>query len=188
MHDPATALNNAHFEGFVTLQEMPLRGMIALRTDIGAHKAARLIKKLTGCAIPAPNEACFGADHSVLWMSPDELLILCDYHAAHGLAVALREGLAGLHALVTVVSDARSSFQIIGPAWRDVLAKLTPADVSPKAFPAGMLRRSRIAQTAAAFWSEDGQSCELICFRSVAEYTFELLKTSAQPGSELGVF
>ena len=47
------------------------------------------------------------------------------------------------------------------------------------------LRRSRVAQVAAAFWAQDG-GYTLVCFRSVAGYVMGLLTHSAQPGSELG--
>lgn len=188
MSDPAMALGGANFKGFVTVAEQPVRGMISLRGDLSNSKLKRLVKKLTSAEVPDTGEAKFAKSHAVLWMSPDELLILCAYDAASKLAAALNEGLASTHALVTVVSDARSSFRIEGPLWRDVLAKLTPADLAPAAFAPGMLRRSRLAQTPAAFWTEDNQSAEIICFRSVAEYVFGLLKTSAQSGSELNVF
>ncbi|MFT6605368.1 MAG: sarcosine oxidase subunit gamma [Halocynthiibacter sp.] len=188
MHDPVMALNGARFEGFVTISEQPVRGMISLRADLTNSKIAKLVKKQTGCEMPEQGGAEFGEEAAVFWMSPDEALILCDYSDAPRRALALREELGDIHSLITVVSDARTSFRIEGAQWRDVLAKLTPADIAPDHFAPGMLRRSRIAQTAAAFWTEEEESAELICFRSVAQYVFELLKTSAKPGSELNVF
>lgn len=188
MHDPVMALNGAHFEGFVTVAEQPMRGMVSLRSDLSSAKLGKRIKKLTGCEMPDIGEAKFNDTSAVLWMSPDELLILCPYDNAPALAASLCENLETTHALITVVSDARASFRIKGAQWRDVLTKVTPADMAPTSLKPGMLRRSRIAQSAAAFWTEDNESAELICFRSVAGYVFELLKTSAKPGSELNVF
>jgi len=77
---------------------------------------------------------------------------------------------------------ARAVFRISGDKAREVICKLAPVDMSPKAFPAGHFRRTRLAQTPAAFWMPDAQTVELICFRSVADYVFGLLSRAAMPG------
>ena len=51
-----------------------------------------------------------------------------------------------------------------------------------------MFRRTRMAQVPAAFWLDEAGNFHLICFRSVADYAFELLKVSAQPGGEVGLY
>ncbi len=60
--------------------------------------------------------------------------------------------------------------------------KLSPTDLA--ALEPGELRRTRLAQVAAAFWAEEG-GFRLVAFRSVAAYVMGLLAHSAQPGSEL---
>ena len=121
-------------------------------------------------------------------MSPDELLLLCPYSEARDAAARLQKGLAGEHALVANVSDARAMLRVRGLDAREVIAKLTPADVSPAAFGPGRIRRSRLAQVPAAFWMADEECFEIICFRSVARYVFDILRVSARPGSEVGHF
>jgi sarcosine oxidase subunit gamma len=68
------------------------------------------------------------------------------------------------------------------------MAKLAPVDFAPGAFGPGDFRRSRLAQVAGAFWMEEDGSFCIICFRSVADYVFKLLKVAAQPGSAVGAF
>jgi sarcosine oxidase subunit gamma len=93
------------------------------------------------------------------------------------------------HALAVNVSDARAMFRVSGgAAAREVLAKLCPVDMSPGVFKSGMFRRTRMAQVATAFWMDDNEDIYIICFRSVAQYVFDLLKTAAQPGSKVDVF
>ena len=79
------------------------------------------------------------------------------------------------------VSDARAVFRLTGDldAAREVLAKLTPADLSPTAFGEGEVRRTKLGQVAAAFWIEDG-GITLVSFRSVAAYVFDLLSNAAE--------
>ena len=100
----------------------------------------------------------------------------------------LTKSLGKAHALAKNVSDARAVFEVSGAHARDVLAKLTPADVSPDAFGVGDIRRSRLAQVAGAFWVVDDHTFRIVCFRSVAQYVFDLLCVAAQPGSEVNHF
>ena len=92
----------------------------------------------------------------------------------------------GTHFLAVDVSDARAVFTVSGPQAREVMAKLTPVDMSADALPLGAFRRSKLAQVAAAFWMTDNETCQIICFRSTGQYMFDLLKIAAQPGSEVG--
>ncbi len=99
-----------------------------------------------------------------------------------------RTALEGQHFLAADVSDARAVFTLEGPGIRDMLAKLCPADLSPDALPTGEFRRSHLGQVAAAFWLESESKATVVCFRSVAQYMFDLLSKAAEPGSELGYF
>jgi sarcosine oxidase subunit gamma len=86
------------------------------------------------------------------------------------------------------VSDARAVFDVIGPHVREVLAKLAPVDLAPGVFEPGEMRRTRLAQVAAAFWMTGPDSFRVIAFQSVAQYVEDLLKTAAKPGTQVGYF
>ena len=73
-------------------------------------------------------------------------------------------------------------------ARREVMAKLAPVDLAPASFTPGMFRRTRIAQVPAAFWMPQEGVFRVVCFRSVAQYVFDVLCVAAQPGSEVGAF
>ncbi len=185
MSDPKTALGGATYDGLVSIAEAPPTGMITLRADLTAARVKTAVKKLTGLALPGQRQIAAGGDFAVAWMSPDELLILTPYEAAETHRQALEKALKSQHHLAANVSDARALFTLTGARAREVLAKLTPADLSPAAFPQGELRRTRIAQVAAAFWQSAPDEISLICFRSQAPYIFALLKNAARPGSEV---
>ena len=70
---------------------------------------------------------------------------------------------------------------LIGAA-QSVLAKLTPTDFA--ALNPMELRRTRLAQVAAAFWLEGG-GATVVCFASVAQYMFDLLSHAAAKGTEI---
>jgi sarcosine oxidase subunit gamma len=69
-------------------------------------------------------------------------------------------------------------------ALRDVLAKITPADMA--ALAPGEMRRTRLQQVPAAIWFESETEARVVCFRSVAQYVFDLLALSAQEGGAVG--
>ncbi|MCP3970609.1 MAG: sarcosine oxidase subunit gamma [Rhodobacteraceae bacterium] len=186
MSNAVSALQGEVYKGFATVADVGPSGMIALRGDLGAAKLKGAVKKATGVAVPGMRKAGFAGDNGVCWMSPDELLILCPYESAGDMTTALQEALAGTHHLAANVSDARARIVVSGGDMREVLAKLTPADVSAAAFVPGDFRRSRLAQVPAAFWMADDETVEVVCFRSVARYVFDILKNAAIPGSEAG--
>jgi len=174
--------------GTVTVETAGPHGMVTVRGDLTSSTLGEVVSEITGIAVPGRGEARFEDAYGILWMAPDELLVFCPYGEVAESVTKMEAGLEGLHVLVADVSDARSVFTVSGAGIRDVLAKLTPADVSPEEFGIGMVRRSRLAQIPAAFWLRDGATVTVICFRSVAGYALDLLSTAATPGSEVRYF
>ncbi len=188
MSEAVSALNGAAFKGYCTVTEAGLTGMVTIRGDFGDKAFTAAVKKISGLDVPGQREIVTKDARKLAWMSPDELLLFCAYGEASDLAAKLAEALAGSHALAVNVSDARVMLRVEGAAAREVIAKLSPANLAPEAFGPGQIRRTRLAQVAAAFHMPDEQSIEVIAFRSVARYVFDLLSTAAKPGSEVGVF
>lgn len=187
MSEATSALPGAAFDGLVRVEEAGLRGMVTLRADLGAAAVAKAVKAAVGVEVPGVRRASIAGGRGALWMSPDELLLVLPHGEAPGAVATLSKALAKSHHLVAEVSDARAIFRLTGEvdALREVLAKLTPADLAPGSFAEGEVRRTRLGQVAAAFWIEDG-GITLVCFRSVARYVFDLLSTAATPGAGVG--
>lgn len=190
MSDPVSPLGGASFDGLIRITETGPRGMLTVRGDLTSAKLATAVKTATGCAMPAPMGTVIDGGQGVCWMSPDELLVLVPHAEATGAVQAMTTALAGEHALVVDVSDARACFTLDGEAAfvRETLAKLIPADTRAKAMPVGVMRRTRLAQVPAAVFFSSETRAELICFRSVADYAFGVLCHAAQPGSAVGHF
>lgn len=168
-----------------TVTMLPPRGMISVRADLKSKKLNGVIGELTGADIPAVGHFSYSEDSaSCIWMSPDELLVLLDPAVTDESEQALKQALSGEHCLISNVSDARAIIEINGLNVRDVLAKLTPANLSKQAFQPGDARRSRISQVAAGFWMLDPERVELICFRSSADYVLGLLDQAADAGAK----
>ena len=190
MSDAVSALQGASFKGSVSIRENGLRGMITLRGDLASAKVQKAARDAAGVDFPGQRRVILAGEKGLCWMSPDEVLVLLP-HAEVGKSLgAIAGALKGEHHLAVDVSDARASFTLEGQGTtiRDVLAKLTPADLRPASLPVGEIRRTRLAQVPAAFWFHDDGRAEVICFRSVAEYVWGLLINAAEPGSDVGYF
>ncbi|GHE86750.1 sarcosine oxidase subunit gamma [Aliiroseovarius zhejiangensis] len=183
MSNAVSALQGASFDGYCKVDEAGLVGMITLRGDLSSAAVAKAVKTATGADIPGQGEITEGVKGRAGWMSPDELLLIVDHAEAPNVVDAASKALANEHALVVNVSDARAVFRVTGAACREVIAKLTPADTS--VMQPGMLRRTRIAQIPAAFYLEDDETAVLVCFRSVAQYAFDILSDAAKRGGEV---
>jgi len=138
---------------------------------------------VTGVKFPDQGQANSDGDKGLCWMSPDELLVLVPYAEAADAIAKIDAALSGTHYLAENVSDARALIVVEGSYAREVIAKLAPADLHPDSFQPGDFRRTRLGQVAAAFWMRDEDTFEVICFRSVAGYTFDLLAMSAKSGA-----
>lgn len=157
---------------------LPSIGMLSLRADlsdpaIGAAVAA------CGLTLPERRQIRTSDAGRMAWMSPDEALILCETSATPALIAALGAALDDTHHLLAEVSDARARFAIEGSGARLVLAKLCPVDLAPGQMEPGQIRRTRLAQIAAAFWMTGPERFELVCFSSVAGYAARALTGAA---------
>lgn len=181
MSDPVSALGGQSYGGFAKITEIGPLGMISLRCKLADKPLAAALKGI-GLGVPETRRILHKDGRSVGWMSPDEVLIVLPYAEVADTLTALSKSLGSHHHLAVDVSDARAVFRIEGAKAGQVLAKLSPVDLTSMA--EGELRRTRAAQVAAAFWAQEG-GYTLVCFRSVAGYVMGLLSASAKPGSEL---
>ncbi len=171
--------------GGLKLSVQPLRGMVTLRADLSDATVAKAVKDAVGSDMPGVRKAT----DTALWMSPDELLLLCPYGEQADVVGKLTDALADTHHLAVDVSDARTLFRLEGDTAREVLAKGAPVDLARGQFTVGDLRRTRISHVAAAFWQsgEGPDVFEIICFRSYARYLWDWLEESSREGSMPGV-
>ena len=137
---------------YVAVRRAEPAGMVALRGDLAAAKLKTAVKAAVGVEMPGPRGIALAAGRGAAWMAPDEALLFCPAGEAPALVAALAARLNGLHHLVADVSDLRAGWVLDGAAVREVLAKLTPADMV--ALQPGEIRRTRLAQVAAAIWLE----------------------------------
>lgn len=188
MSNAVSALQGKSFAGIAVIEEAGLRGMITLRGDLSDTKVKNAATSIAAVDFPGMGECNCVDETGIAGMSPDELLIMTPYSDAPTATARISKALAKSQVLVANASDARAAFFIRGPKAREVVAKLAPVDLALDRFNPGQFRRTRLAQVPAAFWMRDAETFELICFRSVAGYVFDLLCNAAKPGTEVGTY
>ncbi|MEO1491491.1 MAG: sarcosine oxidase subunit gamma family protein [Pseudomonadota bacterium] len=188
MSEPISAL--AGFKPvdlYIGVADAGRTGQVTLKGELSDGKIAGALKKLTGAETPAPLTVTTGASGArVVWMAPDEVLILLPTGDAGPLVADLGEALKGVHHLATDVTDARAVLCLTGPSVPEVLAKGAPIDLSPAGFPVGCARRTHMAGIAVALWRRDPETWEIVCLRSYAHHLWTWLEAAARPGSEVG--
>lgn len=189
MSEPMSVLEGARTEGgLARIADAGPVGMVTLRGDLADEAFSGAVREATGLDVPGVWRASLGeAGHDILWMAPDELLLLTDYAEAPALARRLEDALAGQHHLALNVSDARAVLDLSGPGTAEVLAKGAPVDLSPAAFPPGAARRTHLGGIAVVFWRRSDDDWRIACFRSFGRHLYDWLVTAARPGSGVGV-
>ncbi|MFT4014623.1 MAG: sarcosine oxidase subunit gamma family protein [Paracoccus sp. (in: a-proteobacteria)] len=167
-------------EALARITELADLGMIQIRADLGG--AGDAIRGATGLAVPAPVSTVGDGTRTLVWMSPDELLLVLPAADTAQALAALTQALAPHHALVLDVGDMRRAFAVEGPRAAQVLMKLSPADIA--SMPPDGARRSRAGQVACGIW-RTGEGFVVIGFRSVGDYIAGLLQGAARVGSQL---
>ena len=176
-------MSDRSFEGYVSLRQVTDQGMVSVRASIASKKVRETLKNVTGVAMPGQMGANAKGRNGLLWMSPDEALVLVPNYQASAVASEIGKTLSNVHALVVDVSDARAVFELNGQGAAEVISKLAPADIM--ALAPNQLARTRLAQVAAALWKVDADIMGIICFRSVQDYVFDILSMSIKNGRVL---
>lgn len=186
---PVSSARGAVFEGPDTsIRDLGAVGMVTIRGDFAAAGFKKALKAVTGMAVPAQRKVAFAGGRTLAWMSPDELILVCDYAESAAMVDALTEAMGDAHHMAVDVSDARAVFEVTGAGARELIAKGAPVDMSPDALGVGEIRRSRLGQVAAAVWVEESGALRLVCFRSLGQYVFDWLKASAADGARPGLY
>jgi sarcosine oxidase, subunit gamma len=136
----------------VLLAEVPFLAMVNLRVDPDGPPAGRIAAAL-GVELPTvPNTVAASAAWSVLWLGPDEWLVLGPDGATPALVEALRGALAGTRGSAIDVSSNRTTIEVSGTHARDVLEQGCPLDLHPRVFGPGRCVQTMLARAQVVLW------------------------------------
>jgi sarcosine oxidase subunit gamma len=135
-------------EHSVQLAELPFRAMATLRLD-PRGRAAEGVGLALGTPLPGPGTATTTGGIDVMWLGPDEWLLVGPPDTQHELVARLRRAIGAEVGSVVDASAARTALLVSGPRARDVLAHGCPLDLHARAFGPGrcagtLLGRERV--------------------------------------------
>ena len=170
----------------VMLAESPIRGLLVLRGDSAGAEFRSAVSAVLGLdPVDEPLTAARKRDVSMLWLGPDEWLVVTPDRRAERIERTLRDALEGQHAALTDVSHSRTVLALCGPDARAVLAKGCPLDFHPRVFGPGRCAQSRLAKCQVLIHQTNAAPAfDIYVQRSFAEYAWTWLEDA---GQEFGV-
>ena len=115
----------------LVFSEMVHLGKLNLRAS---KSASTQVKSVVGCAFPtASNRFSSAGERHVVWLGPDEFLIICEAGKDAELASTLESTLETQHCAVTNITDALAAFHLKGTAVRQVPVSYTHLTLPTKA-------------------------------------------------------
>jgi sarcosine oxidase subunit gamma len=175
------------------MQERAFLGHISLRCDPQDAPLVDRIERALECRLPrTPNTFSAGpaagsaaslAAFRVLWLGPDEWLIVTPEGSEGRVANQLQQASGEGFATVLELGSGQTVIELSGPRAREVIAKGCPLDLHPRVFGPGRCAQSRLARTLVTLLQVDQTpTFELIVRRSFADYLWQwLLDASRHP-------
>ncbi len=167
------ALPAAGATGLVLAELVP-PGPIDLRGYAGDPRFARAVGTVLGCVLPLnANTVQSASDVTVLWLGPDEWLVVTPPGAETDLIARLRETLGDIHAAVTDVTGNRTRLRLSGPGARETLMKGCSLDLHPRSFRPGQCAQTLLARGGIILHQiDDAPRYDIYPRRSFSEYTW----------------
>jgi sarcosine oxidase subunit gamma len=174
---PAPVAVPARRDSELLLFEYAIPGQIGLRGDAFDPRFGDACRAALGSALPvAANTVTVDAALAVLWLGPDEWLVVTPPGQETALLEALERSLSGLHAAATDVTGNRARLRLVGPGARQTLMKGCSLDLHPRRFGPGRCAQTSLARAQILLYQLDDTPCyDLFVRRSFAEYVWAWL-------------
>lgn len=179
-------IGGPHHAG-VSLREVGGLALINLRGEPGAATFAAAIEKTLATAPPVvPNTVAHADGNAVLWLGPDEWLVVSENGDGTGLRSRLEAALDGQRHATVDLSDNYAVIEIAGHAARWVLAKGWPQDLHPSAFKPGQCSQGMLAHAQIILEHTGAETYRMFVRPSFSAYLWDwLVDASADVGHRI---
>ena len=160
----------------VSLRELPF--LTQLNVQLDPHgAAAERIAAAFGTPLPtAPNTVAEAGDLRLLWLGPEEWLVIGPDGAGDDTIALLREALGDEPASLVDISANRTTLELSGPAAREVLEKGCSLDLHPRAFGPGRCAQTLLSKVNVVLHQTDLEPAYRLLVRgSFAQYLADWL-------------
>jgi len=165
----------------VAMCERQIGMQLAIRGEASKGAFNGAVSEVLGLELPTtPKTAHSDGANTVLWLGPDEWLVVSAAQYDGTLAIRLDEAMGTLHHAVVDVTHSRAVIGLEGPNARDVLMKGTNIDLHPRAFGPGHCIQAHLARTHMLLHQrDDAPSYDVYIHRSFAVYAWNWLSDAA---------
>ncbi|MEO5326354.1 sarcosine oxidase subunit gamma [Mesorhizobium sp. CC13] len=173
VRNPAHAGKSVGGQG-VSLKVLEPASRMSLRARPDAVAA---LSKALGLTLPQkPKSSAAKAGRTVLWLGPDEWLVIDE---AGGDPVADCGSVTGLHSAVDV-SHRNVAIAVTGPNAAVTLSSGCPQDLSLAAFPVGAASRTILGKVEIVVLRTAEDAFRVECWRSFSDYVWGFLSEAAR--------
>lgn len=161
----------------VRLSEEAFLTQVNLRVPPEAPALLAGLERELGMALPhRPNSVVGDEREAVLWLGPDEWLMIAPEGRADRVVSRSRTAMAGSGGSSVDVSADRTTVRLAGPVSREVLEKVCSLDLHPRAFGAGQCARTLVGKARVVLWQVGAEPAyRLVVHCSFAAYLADLL-------------
>ena len=164
----------------VVMSELPHMGYIVLRGKADDSSFMQAVAGVLGQPLPTQPMTVLSTDAGVvLWVSPDEWLLVCKRSSRDALLTSLTGALQDVFAQVVDNSGGLTALRISGPDHMLLLRQLGPYDYESLAV--GRCASTVASKTGFTVARTDEAGVVLVFRRSFADYTWRLLERTALP-------
>ncbi len=159
--------------GTVVIEALPPQGRFIFR-----GRPASVAGAGDALGIGFPQESCRAAvaeRRTVLWLGPDEWLLLVPEDDVGVVESALAEHLRGHPYSLVDISHRQVGLEISGPMVAATLNAGCPLDLASAAFPVGMCTRTVLAKAEIVLWRTGDEVFRLEVARSFSSYVWRFL-------------
>lgn len=157
----------------------PLAAVAATAPDCAAVRLATLPPcarfvirgdaALLGLAVPAVNRVLMDGERALVWLGPDELVLIAPDGASPPLS-------PGGGAAIVDVSHRDTALSVAGPLAGWAINAFCPLDLHPSAFPVGMCTRTVFGKAGVLLWRTEAEAFRIEAARSLAPYVWACLE------------
>jgi sarcosine oxidase subunit gamma len=163
----------------VVMSELGNLGYLVLRGKAGDDAFMQAVAGVLGQALPTqPMTVLSTTSGAVLWVSPDEWLLVCRRSVRDGLLAALTSALQDVFAQVVDNSGGLTALRLAGPDHMLLLRQLGPYNYESLAV--GRCASTVASKTGFTVVRTDETGVVIVFRRSFSDYTWRLLERTAR--------
>lgn len=177
MVDVSTARQQQVVASSPLLRQLPPASRLVLRGSPQVLAAAADALGLQRSEVPC--RAVRSDGRAILWLGPDERLLIGPADATREMQEPLQRALGGMPHSLVEISHGQTAFELSGARAAAALNIGCPLDLDPASFPVDMCTRTVFAKAQIVLWRTSPETFRVETARSFAPYVTKVLALAA---------